>query len=157
MLRSGSMSFRARYGETGHHLAGPLGRRLSLWSMGLRLFSPQNSPWAPYVSRHTTKPCRTSSDARISTSSMKEDDNLLLKMHGITKHSNATKSSSCTAESSRWMIWCSNGCSLKKELTSSPRLGGPLPRDRSMPPWMCPPGYGGWRTTAQPIEHRAPP
>jgi hypothetical protein len=34
------MNFRARYGETGHHPAGPLGRRLSLWSMGLRLSSP---------------------------------------------------------------------------------------------------------------------
>jgi hypothetical protein len=37
-----------------------------------------------------------------------------------------------------------------------PRLGGPLPHDPSMPPWMCTPGYGGWRTTAHPMEHRAP-
>jgi hypothetical protein len=26
-----------------------------------------------------------------------------------------------------------------------------------MPPWMRLPGYGGWRTSATPVEHRAPP
>jgi hypothetical protein len=54
---------------------------------------------------------------------MKEDDNLLLKMHGIAMHSNATKSGSCAVESFRWMIWCSDGCSLEMELTSSPPTG----------------------------------
>jgi hypothetical protein len=123
MERSGSMSFHARYGETGHHPAVPLGRRLSLRSTGLRLSSPRKSTWAPYMSRHTTKPRRTSSDVRISASSMKEDDNLLLKIHGTTRHSNATKSGSCAVESSRWTIWCSSGCSLEKELISSSSAG----------------------------------
>jgi hypothetical protein len=79
--------------------------------------------WAPYVSRHTTKLRRTSFGARILTSSMKEDGNLLLKMHGTARHSNSTKSSLCAVESSRWTIWCSGGCSLEKELTSSPLAG----------------------------------
>jgi hypothetical protein len=51
---------------------------------------------------------------------MKEDGNLLLKIYSTTRNSNATKSSSCVAESSRWTIWCSDGCSLEKELTNSP-------------------------------------
>jgi hypothetical protein len=120
---SGSMSFRARYEETGHLPARPLERRLSLWSTELRSSSPWKSPWAPYVSRHTMKTRRTSSGVRISTLSMKEDGNLLLKMHSTASHSNATKNSSCAAESSRWMIWCFDGCSLEKELTSSPFAG----------------------------------
>jgi hypothetical protein len=40
------MSLRARYEETEHHLAGPLGRCISLWSMELRPSSPRKSPWA---------------------------------------------------------------------------------------------------------------
>jgi hypothetical protein len=86
----------------------------------LQSSSPRKSLWAPYVSRHMTKPPKTSSGTRKSTSSMKEDGNRLLKMHGTTRHSNTTKSSSRAAESSRWTIWHSGGCSLKKELTSSP-------------------------------------
>jgi hypothetical protein len=61
MTRTGSMSLHTRYGEIRHHPVGPLGRPLSLWSMGLRLSSPWKSPWAPYMSRHMTKPRRTSS------------------------------------------------------------------------------------------------
>jgi hypothetical protein len=152
MARGGSISFCARYGEIGHHPTKPLGRCISLWCTGLRSASPRKSPLAPYVSRNSTKPHMTSSGAKISTSSMKEDDNMLLKMHGIARYSNVTKSSSCIAESSRWTIWCSGGCS-----QALPRLGGPLPCDSTMPPWMCLPGYGGWRTTAQSIEHRTPP
>jgi hypothetical protein len=34
------MSFRAHYGEIEHHPAEPLGRHLSIWSMGLMPFSP---------------------------------------------------------------------------------------------------------------------
>jgi hypothetical protein len=71
------MSFRAHCGETGHHPTGPLGRHLSSWYMGLRLSYRRKSPWAPYVSRHMTKKHRTSSGVKISTSSMREDDNLL--------------------------------------------------------------------------------
>jgi transposase InsO family protein len=63
--------------ETEHHPVRPLGRRLSSWYMGLRLSSPRKSPWAPYVSRHTMKLRRTSSDMKILISSMREDDNLL--------------------------------------------------------------------------------
>jgi transposase InsO family protein len=44
---------------------------------GAEAASPRKSPWAPYVSMHTTKPHRTSSGVKISTSSMREDDNLL--------------------------------------------------------------------------------
>jgi hypothetical protein len=117
------MSFRAHYGEIEHHPAEPLGRHLSIWSTGLMPFSPRKSPWAPYVSRHTMKPRRTSSDMRISTSPMKEDVNLLLKMHGTASHSNATKSGSCVVESSRGTIWCSDECSLESVLTSSPSAG----------------------------------
>jgi hypothetical protein len=65
---------------------------------------PRKSLWAPSVSRFTMKPCRTSSDAKMSTLSTKEDDNLLLKMHGITRRSDAISSGSCTAESSMWVI-----------------------------------------------------
>jgi hypothetical protein len=43
-----------------------------------------------------------------------------IKMHGTVKHSNATKSGSCVAESSRFKIWCSDACSLERVLTSSP-------------------------------------
>jgi hypothetical protein len=46
-----------------------------------------------------------------------------IKMHGTASHSNATKSGSCASESSKWMIWCCDGCLLKKELTSSPSAG----------------------------------
>jgi hypothetical protein len=63
--------------ETEHHPVRPLGRRLSSWYMGLRLSSPRKSPWAPYVSRHTMKLRRTSSDMKILILSMREDDNLL--------------------------------------------------------------------------------
>jgi transposase InsO family protein len=82
----------------------PLGRHLYSWYTRLRPSSPRKSPWAPYVFRHTMKPHRTSSSVKILTSSMREDVNLLSKMHGTTKHSIATKSGSCVAESSRWMI-----------------------------------------------------
>jgi hypothetical protein len=81
---------------------------------------PRKSSCAPYMSRDTMKPRRTSSGVKISISSIREDGNLLSKMYGTAKHSNATKRSSCVAESSRWKIWCSNGCSLKRVLTSSP-------------------------------------
>jgi hypothetical protein len=148
MTKGGFMSFRAHCGETEHHPAGPLGRRLSSWYSGLRPSSTQKSSWAPYVSRHMTKLCRTSSGVKISTASMKEDGNMLSKMHDTARHSNATKSGSCIGESSRWKIWCSGRCSLERVLTSSPRLGGPLLSDPSLPPWMCPPGYGEWRTAA---------
>jgi hypothetical protein len=95
------MSFRAHCGETGHHPVGPLGKRVSSWYTGLRPSSLQKSPWAPYVSRHTTKPRWTSSGVKISTSSMREDANLLSNMHGTTKHSNATKRGLCVVERSR--------------------------------------------------------
>jgi hypothetical protein len=65
---------------------------------GAEAVLPRKLPWAPYVSRRMMKPRRTSSDTRISTSSMKEDGNLLLKMHGTTRHSSAAKSGSCTTE-----------------------------------------------------------
>jgi hypothetical protein len=71
------MSFRAHCGETGHHSAEPLGRRLSSWYTGMRSSSPQKSLWASYVSRYTMKPHKTNSDVKILTSLMREDDNLL--------------------------------------------------------------------------------
>jgi hypothetical protein len=115
MAGGGSMSFRAHYLETGHHPAWPLGRCHSSWYTGLRPSSPQKSPWPPYVSRHKTNPCKTSSGVKISTSSKREDGNLLSKMHGTVRHSNATKSDSCVAESSSGRSGCpvgahSRGC-----------------------------------------------
>jgi hypothetical protein len=109
MAGGGSMSFRAHCGEIGHHQAEPLGRCHSSWYTGLRPSSPQKSPWPPNVSRHKTKPCKTSSSMKISTSLMTEDGNLLSKMHGTVRHSNATKSGSCVAESSSGRSGCPAG------------------------------------------------
>jgi hypothetical protein len=36
-------------------------------------------------------------------------------------------------------------------------LGRPLPGNPNIPPWVHPPGNGGWRTSATTVEHRAPP
>jgi transposase InsO family protein len=102
--KSGSMSFRVHYGVTGHHLVGQSKKCLSFCYTGLRPSSPRKSPWAPSVSRYMTKPCRTSSSAKMLTLSTKEDGNLLLKMHGTDKHSGAINSNSCVAESYRWTI-----------------------------------------------------
>jgi hypothetical protein len=85
MARSGLMSIRAHCGLTRHHPVGPLGRHLSSWCLGLRPSSPQQSPCAPYVSRHTMKPCKTSSGVKISTSSTSKDGNQLLRMHGTAR------------------------------------------------------------------------
>jgi hypothetical protein len=101
---------------------------------GAEVVLPQKLPWTLYVSRHTTKPHRTSTSMKISTSSMSEDGNMLLRMHGTTRHSSAIMgvkistssmseddnlllrmhgtvrqssaimSGSCIAESSRWTI-----------------------------------------------------
>jgi hypothetical protein len=50
------------------------------------------------------KPRRTGSGVMISTWSTSEDGNLLLKMHATGRRLGATISSSCEAESSKWMI-----------------------------------------------------
>jgi hypothetical protein len=83
------------------------------------------------------KLCRTSFDMRILTCSMSGDDNLLLRMHGAVEHSSTIESGSCVAESSRWMIWCSGGCSCEKALAEDlglSWLGGPLLSDLGLPP-----------------------
>jgi hypothetical protein len=121
--KNGLMSFCAHYRVTGLHPVGPLEKHLSSWCTGLRLSSPRKSPRAPSMSIHTTKPRKTSSGAKMLTLLTKEDGNLLLKMHGTTKHSGAISSGSCIAGSSRWMIWCSGGCSLRRVPTSSPPAG----------------------------------
>jgi hypothetical protein len=92
------------YGETAHHPVGRLEKCLSSWCMGLRSSSPRKSPCAPSGSRHTMKPCRTSSSTKMLTLSTKEDGNLLLKIYGTTRRSDTISSGSCAAESSRWMI-----------------------------------------------------
>jgi hypothetical protein len=80
------------------------GERLSFWCTGLRPSSPRKSPWAPSMSKHMTKPHRTSSDVKMLTLLMKEDGNLLLKMYSTANHSGAISSGSCVVERYRWMI-----------------------------------------------------
>jgi hypothetical protein len=77
---------------------------------GAEAVLPPEVTMAPYVSRHTMKPHRTSSGVRISNWSTSEDGKLLLKMHATDRRSGATTSGSCEAESSKWMIWSSDGC-----------------------------------------------
>jgi hypothetical protein len=79
------MSFHACCGPTRHHPVEPPGRRLSSWSIGLRSSYPWTSPWAPPVSRHMTKPRRTSSGVMTLTTSMSEDGKQLSKTHGTIR------------------------------------------------------------------------
>jgi hypothetical protein len=95
---------------TEHHPVEPRERHLSSWCMGPRSSFPRKSPWALFVSRHTTKPRMTISDVRISTWSMSKDGNLLLKMHATGRRSGATTSGSCRGKRSKWMNWSSSGC-----------------------------------------------
>jgi hypothetical protein len=157
MAKNGSLSFRAHYGVTELHPIGPPEKRFSFWCTELRPSYPSKSPWALSVSRHTTKPRRTSSDTKMSALLAQEDGNLLLKMHGTARHSSAIRSGSCVAESSRWMIWCSGGCLLGRVPTRSPQLRVTLLSDLSLPSRMHPPGFGRWRNIAEPLEHRTPP
>jgi hypothetical protein len=97
---------------------------------------------------------KTSSSVKMSTLSMKEDDNLLLKMQGTTMHSGAIINGSCVAggQSGAPVSAHSGGCQ-----QALPQLGGTLPGNPSLPPWIRPPSYGGWRIIAEPLEHRTPP
>jgi hypothetical protein len=82
---------------------------------------PQRSPWALSVSRHTTKLRKTSPIVKISAWSMSEDDNMLLKMLGTGRRFGITMNGSCATESSKWMIWCSDGSLAGKVPTNSPQ------------------------------------
>jgi hypothetical protein len=126
MVPSGLISFHAHYELTRHLQAGPRGRHLSSWCMGLKLLSAQRSPWSPPVFRHTTKPCRTSSGQMLLTLSMKEDGKQLSEMHDTSRRSGATTSGLCIVGSSRWMIWCSGAYFPVKACTSSPHWVGPF-------------------------------
>jgi hypothetical protein len=120
---------------------------------------PRRPPWSPSVSRHTTKPRRTSSGVMISTSSMSEDGKQLFEMHSTIRRSGAITIGSCIVGSSKWTIWCSGAYSSVKALPPPPRpsLGGSFSGDTSLLPWMRPLGYGGWNVTVKSMEHRAPP
>jgi hypothetical protein len=132
-------------GPTKHHQVEPQGRRLSSWCMGLRLSSRRKSP-CPHVSRHMTKPHRTSSTVMTSISSMSKDGKQLSKTHGIVRRSGAITNGSRVTGSSRCATWCSSAYSPMKAQINSPPAG----RVHS------PPDYGGWNTIAISLEHRAP-
>jgi hypothetical protein len=75
--------------------------------MGLKLLSPQKSPWSLPVFMHKTKLRRTSSDVMISTLSTNKNGKQLSKMHGTARRSGAITNGLCIVGSSGWMIWCS--------------------------------------------------
>jgi hypothetical protein len=75
------------------------------------------------VSRHMTKPHRTSSCVMTSTSLTSEDGKQLSKMRGAVRSSSAITSYSCLADSSRWTTWCSNTYSPVTTRTNFPPTG----------------------------------
>jgi hypothetical protein len=87
---------------------------------------------------------------------MSKDGKLLLKMHAIGRryHQRFTRSRKLQVDD----------LVLRRVLSREgmnklppPLLGRSLPSNPSAPTWMCPLGNGGGRTSATPMEHRAPP
>jgi hypothetical protein len=105
MVQIGSTSFRLCYGGTGPHPAELPGRPRSSWSMGPKPAFPRKSLWAPHRSSLSMSLCRNSYDVRTWTLLMNADGKLRSEMHGTTKRSGATTSSSCIVGSSGSGTW----------------------------------------------------
>jgi hypothetical protein len=90
---------------------------------GVEAVIPLEVTMVSLVSCHMMKPCRTISDAMMSTWSMKQDGKQLSEMHGTARRSDTITSGLCIVGNSKWMIWCFDTYFPMKAYTSSPPAG----------------------------------